>query len=243
MVLTKNVGIVILDIVEYKRSSSMTDEMMIEDFKKKHLDTYKKAVIEIIKNNTNSLIEEDIFSLIKKPPLDSMDQIKLKLLGVAKKQKIVLDTNGLEEFTSKFRSSLQNHLLNLEEIRKNNLILKAESFEPKRETEIISITTKDLTKTNQNLKKEIKTQVKEVISSLEDLLDLVYKEGTLLETKKNVNTQFMKYMKGVYLKNLLDHISMKILIKDRTLSSGVSEQGERYLFTKMNSHLFDKEIS
>ena len=172
-----------------------------------------------------------------------MDQIKLKLLGVAKKQKIVLDTNGLEEFTSKFRSSLQNHLLNLEEIRKNNLILKVESFEPKRETEIISITTKDLTKTNQNLKKEIKTQVKEVISSLEDLLDLVYKEGTLLETKKNVNTQFMKYMKGVYQKNLLDHISMKILIKDRTLSSGVSEQGERYLFMKMNSHLFDKEIS
>ena len=111
----------------------MTDEMMIEDFKKNHLDTYKKAVIEIIKNNTNSLVEEDIFSLIKKPPLDSMDQIKSKLLGVAKRQKIILDTNGLEEFVSQFRGSLQKRFINLEGIRKDDLISKVESFAPKRE--------------------------------------------------------------------------------------------------------------
>lgn len=219
----------------------MTEDEIIEDFKKQHLETYKKAVIEIINNNTNSLVEKDIFSLIKRPPLDSMDQIKSKLLEVAKKQKIVLDTNGLEKFVNQFRSSLQQQLLNLEEIRKRHLILKVESFEPKRETEIISITTKDLTKVNQNLKKEIKNQVKEVISSLEDHLDSIYKEGTLLDAKKNMNLQFLKYMKGIYQKNLLDHISMKILIKDQTLSSGVNEQGERYLFTKMNSHLFDEE--
>lgn len=219
----------------------MTEDEIIKDFKKQHLETYKKAVIEIIKNNTNSLVEKDIFSLIKKPPLDSMDQIKSKLLEVAKKQKIVLDTNGLEKFVNHFRSTLQQQLLNLEEIRKSHLILKVESFDPKRETEIISITTKDLTKVNQNLKKEIKNQVKEVISSLEDYLDSIYKEGTLLDTKKNMNLQFLKYMKGIYQKNLLDHISMKILIKDQTLSSGVNEQGERYLFTKMNSHLFDEE--
>ncbi|MCI8346361.1 MAG: hypothetical protein HFJ12_00240 [Bacilli bacterium] len=221
----------------------MTEEMMIENFKKQHLETYKKAVIEIIKNNTNSLIEKDIFSLIEKPPLDSMDQIKSKLLEVAKKQKIVLDTNGLEQFVNQFRSSLQQNFLNLEEIRKSHLILKVESFDPERETEIISITTKDLTKANQNLKKEIKHQVKEVISSLENHIDSIYKEGTLLDAKKNMNTQFLKYMRGIYQKNLLDHISMKILIKDRTLSSGVNEQGERYLFTKMNSHLFDGEKS
>lgn len=218
----------------------MTDEMIIEDFKRQHLETYKKAVIEIIKNNTSSLIEEDIFSLIKKPPLDSMDQIKSKLLEVAKKQKIILDANGLEQFINQFRSSLQKQFINLEEIRKSSLISKVESFDPKRETETISITTKDLTKVDQNLKKEIKNQIKEVISSLETHLDSIYKTGILLEDKKNINTQFLKYMRGVYQKNLLDHISMKILIKDRTLASGVSEQGERYLFTKMNSHLFDE---
>lgn len=219
----------------------MTDEMMIEDFKKKHLDTYKKAVIEIIKNNTNSLVEEDIFSLIKKPPLDSMDQIKSKLLGVAKRQKIILDINGLEEFVNQFRGSLQKRFINLEGIRKDDLISKVESFAPKRETEIISITAKDLIKINQNLKKEIKGQVKEVISSLEGHLDSIYKEGTSLDTKRNMNAQFLKYMKGIFQKDLLEHISMKILIKDQTLFSGVGELGERYLFTKMNSHLFDEE--
>ena len=46
-----------------------------EKIKLQHIESYKKAIIETIKNNTNSLIDDDIMSLIKKPPLDSMDQI------------------------------------------------------------------------------------------------------------------------------------------------------------------------
>ena len=47
-------------------------------------------------------------------------------------------------------------------------------------------------------------------------------------------------MNSNYLKQLNDNISIKILVKDQTLMSGVLEQGERYLFTKANSHIFDK---
>ena len=43
-----------------------------------HITSYKNAIIEIIKNNTNSLVDDDIMSLIRKPPLDSMDLIQSK---------------------------------------------------------------------------------------------------------------------------------------------------------------------
>ena len=49
-------------------------------------------------------------------------------------------------------------------------------------------------------------------------------------------------MKSTYQKQLNENISIKILVKDRTLMSGIMEQGERYLFTKSNSHLFDEDM-
>ena len=82
--------------------SSMTDEEMIEEFKNKHLESYKKAVQEIVKNNTKSLIEEDIFSLIKKPPLDSMDVIKVKLLSLAKSKHLILESAHPSPFSASY---------------------------------------------------------------------------------------------------------------------------------------------
>lgn len=73
----------------------MTDSEMLEEFKRQHLQTYKKAVEEIIKNNTKALIDEDICSLIKQPPLDSMDSVKNKLISLAKKEKLILNTEKL----------------------------------------------------------------------------------------------------------------------------------------------------
>ena len=53
---------------------------LVEEYKNKHIENYKMAISEIIKNNTNMLFDEDVMSLIKKPPLDSMDLIKSKML-------------------------------------------------------------------------------------------------------------------------------------------------------------------
>lgn len=219
----------------------MTDIEILEEFKQQHLKTYKKAVEEIIKNNTKGLVEEDIFSLVKKPPLDSMDSIKSKLLSLAKSAKIILDTEALNILVEDFRTSLKDRVIGLKDIREKLLIKKIEEFEPKRETEIITITTKDLTGVNKELKKEVKTQVKTTVKELQKDLENIHVKETSSEQKQQINEQFIKYMNGSYQKQLLDSIAMKTMIKDRTLISGVNEQGERYLFTKTNSHIFDEE--
>ena len=59
-----------------------------EELRQHHINSYRETVIEIIKNNTNSLVDTDIMSLIKKPPLDSMDLIQVKLLSLAKKNNL-----------------------------------------------------------------------------------------------------------------------------------------------------------
>lgn len=219
----------------------MTDDELVQQFKRQHLEIYKKAVQEIIKNNTDSLIEEDIFSLIKIPPLDSMDLIKSKLLSLAKKENLVLNTMKLNQLINNFRNNLKDDLESLKEIRSKKLMQKVDEFEPKRETEIITITSKELLEVNKNLKNKIKNQTKNTINKFESNLNLIYQETASEENKMKINIQFIKFMKGTYQKQLLESITMKILIKDRTLISGVIEQGERYLFTKTNSHIFDDE--
>ena len=61
----------------------------LEELKQQHINNYRKAIVEIIKNNTNSLVDDDITTLIRIPPLDSMDQIKSKILVLAKKEKVI----------------------------------------------------------------------------------------------------------------------------------------------------------
>ena len=79
------------------------NEDTIKQLKLQHIDTYKKAVLEIIKNNTDTLVN-DIKSLIEKPPLDSMDQIKNKFLDLAKKNKIVLNIEELNSIVDNYRN-------------------------------------------------------------------------------------------------------------------------------------------
>ena len=76
-------------------------EDTLKKFKEQHFNNYKLAILETIKNNTNVLIDEDMMSLIKKPPLDSMDVIKTKFLDLAKKNKIVLNTEKLDKMMDK----------------------------------------------------------------------------------------------------------------------------------------------
>lgn len=216
----------------------MTDQEMIEQFKKEHLQTYKKAIKETVRNNTEGLMN-DIFSLIKKPPLDSMDMIKNKLLSLAKKEQLILDTETLNQLIEEFRRELRKNLSNFKNIRIDFINEIVESFNPERETQIISITQKELNKVNKLLKNYVKEQVSKDIDNLKTNLNTIYKKETSMDQRQDLNKQFMKYMNGSYQKQLLDNINMKTMIKDRTLISGINEQGERYLFTKNNSHLFE----
>lgn len=215
----------------------------VEELKRQHLNTYKNATKEIVNNNTKSLIENDIISLIKKPPLDSMDLIKSKLISLAKKEKIVLNTQELESLVSNYRNYLEKKLLDLIEIRKGDLLIKIDSFEPQRETEIIKLQKKDLDIINKKIKLEVKTILEDSYEkNLFNNLDRIYNINIDKNSKEYINKSFMKFMKSSYQKQLNESIAIKILVKDRTLISGIMEQGERYLFTKNNSHLFDDEI-
>lgn len=114
----------------------------LDEIKRQSFNNYILAVSEIIRNNTISLIEDDIMSLIKKPPLDSMDVIKNKFLSVAKKKDIVLNTEIVDELLLEYRTAICNDILFIQDFRVNNLIQDIESFSPKKEYDIIRITKK-----------------------------------------------------------------------------------------------------
>lgn len=215
----------------------------MEQIKKQHLNTYKNATKEIVINNTKALVENDIISLIKKPPLDSMDIIKTKLISLAKKEKIILSTEKLDTLIKNYRDFLEDKLLSLRKIREDYLIRKIDEFVPERETEIIKIQKKELDSINKTLKQDLKKILD--LSQTEILfnnLDTIYEDGIDEEIKSRINKAFTKFMKSTYQKQLNESIAIKTMVKDRTLLSGILEQGERYLFTKSNSHLFDEEM-
>ena len=217
----------------------MTDTL--ENFKKQHLSNYKNAVIDLVKNNTDALIDNDIISLIKSPPLDSMDVIKSKLLSLAKKEKVILDSSKMNFILNNFRDLVINDFQGLKKIRNNYLVKKIEEFEPVRETEIIKIMKKDLDSINKEIKKTVKMSLNNNINNklLIEIAD-IYDDQIDEKVKESIMKLFSKYMKTTYIKQLNENISIKILVKDRTLLSLVAEQGERYLFTKANSHIFDE---
>ncbi len=217
----------------------MTDTL--ENFKKQHLSNYKNAVIDLVKNNTDALIDNDIISLIKSPPLDSMDVIKSKLLSLAKKEKVILDSSKMNFILNNFRDLVITDFQGLKKIRNNYLVKKIEEFEPVRETEIIKIMKKDLDSINKEIKKTVKMSLNNNINNklLMEIAD-IYDDQIDEKVKESIMKLFSKYMKTTYIKQLNENISIKILVKDRTLLSLVAEQGERYLFTKANSHIFDE---
>ncbi len=217
----------------------MTDTL--ENFKKQHLSNYKNAVIDLVKNNTDALIDNDIISLIKSPPLDSMDVIKSKLLSLAKKEKVILDSSKMNFILNNFRDLVITDFQGLKKIRNNYLVKKIEEFEPVRETEIIKIMKKDLDSINKEIKKTVKMSLNNNINNklLIEIAD-IYDDKIDEKVKESIMKLFSKYMKTTYIKQLNENISIKILVKDRTLLSLVAEQGERYLFTKANSHIFDE---
>ena len=219
----------------------MTDVDTLEKFRQQHLSNYKNAVIDLVKNNTDALIDNDIMSLIKSPPLDSMDVIKSKLLSLAKKEKVILDSNKMTLVLNNFRDVVMSDFQKMKKIRNDYLIKKINGFKPVRETEVIKIMKKDLDSINKEIKKSVKLSLNNNINNklLIEIVD-IYDQSIDEKVKESIIKLFSKYMKITYIKQLNENISIKILVKDRTLLSLVAEQGERYLFTKANSHIFDE---
>ena len=212
----------------------------IEKLQKQHYDNYRKAINEIVKNNTNSLIDDDIISLIKEPPLDSMDQIKGKFLSLAKKENIILNAEKLNFIISKFRSETIKEFQNIKKIRIDSIIDSIEKSFSKGD-KIVKITKKQLTTVNSSLKKCIKNKLNNcvedyLINQLNDVF-MDNEDNSKIIKIKNEITKFLS-CKGSYQKQALENIDFKILVKDIILINGIKEQNERYIFTLNNSRLF-----
>ena len=211
----------------------------LEEFKKQHLDNYKQAIIEIIRNNTDVLVNEDIMSLLRKPPLDSMDLIKSKFLDLAKRNKIVLDAIKLDELLDEYRKDIIKCCDQVKEMRFNALWDIVKNTEFLKDSDVIRFNKKDFSEINKKVKKVIKEQLQEsvekkIIKSVSSVFT-----GEIDENLKNkITDEISKFVKGAYQRQLLENIDFKMLVKDTTLVNGTKEHGERYLFTLNNSRIF-----
>lgn len=212
----------------------------IEELKKNHVKNYKNALMENVKNNTNVLVDEDIMSLLKKPPLDSMDLIKSKFLDLAKKNKIILNTENLNSMMDKYREDIIKVCKELKKIRIDGLNSKIEEFKLENDTDVFKLAKKDFTNINKEIKKLIKEHVKKYIEK--DVLkkvDCLFLDDVDLDKKKKIVMEVTKFVNGSYQKQVLENVDFKVLVKDTILMNGVKEQNERYLFTLNNSRIFN----
>ncbi len=164
-----------------------------------------------------------------------MDVIKNKFLSVAKKKDIVLNTEIVDELLLEYRTAICNDILFIQDFRVNNLIQDIESFSPKKEYDIIRITKKQLSVINKKINSHLKKVVSEDISKylIENISVLFFDESCF----QDIYEELSKYFRITYQKQFMENINLKILVKDTTLINGVKEQGERYIFTKMNSRI------
>lgn len=219
----------------------MDEEMKLE-FKKQHIETYKNAVRENILNNTNVLVDEDIMSLLKKPPLDSMDFIKCKFLDLAKKNKIVLNTEELSKILDNYRKYLLKILPEIKNLRVDSLTEIIGKVDFSKDSDVIKVKRGDFNNINKEIKKSINTYLsdgfeKQILKNIKN----VFKDDVDETVKNKIITDITKYIKGAYHKQLIENLDMKILVKDTTLINTVKETTDRYLFTLSNSRLLNDD--
>ena len=219
----------------------MMEEVTVEELKKQHFNNYKETLLSVIENNTNILVNEDINSLIKKPPLDSMDVLKNKFLDLSKKNKTILNTNELSKLLDDYRDDLNKVLDSIKSIRISSLNKKVNSFKYN-EDETLVFYKKDFIDLDKELKKDLKNHM---ISSYEKVIsrniNKVFDKDIDAEIKEKIIEEIDKFINKNYYKQIMDSFDIKVLVKDTILINSINENNERYLFTLSNSRLFSIE--
>lgn len=202
---------------------------------KQHQENYKNIILDIINNNTNTLVKEDLMSLVARPPLDSMDVIKTKFISLAKKNKIILDIEKLEVILDEYRYNISKDYLKIVEFRVKNLekLMKKTNVSGGEEYKFLK---KELNVIDKNIKDMIKTKLNEctdkyLIGSIKQLLD-----NTDNVVYDKFSSDMIKYINKEYTKNILESVDVKLLVKDTTLINSVKESGDRFKLT-LNSLL------
>ena len=207
----------------------------IEKLKEEHFNTYKNAVIANIENNSTILVKEDLYSLINKPPLDSMDLLKNKLIALAKKNRIVIDNNNLDKILDDYRKKVIKEFDDFIKTRTTFYTNLVTNIKRENDSTTIKILKKDLSNYNKKMKKDIKKIIEDNTDSL-----IIKKAVNIFKIDDpKINSDLNKFINKTYLKQLLENVDIKILVKDATLINSIKEQTERYQFTLNNSHLFN----
>ena len=209
--------------------------MVKEDILKQHKEILMTAGLELATNNTNSLIEDDIINGVIEVPLEAMDTVKQRVLNIAKHNNLILNSDKFSEVLTNYKNDLKKELRN---IFKRSIDIIKENYskmDDDKPLELVKNLKKDLVKFNKDAKKEEKQVLTVLVKeNLVSNLDLIVKDSN--STFKKDATKFLQ---TIYVKQILETIDMKILVKDTILLNSLKEQIERFVFTKENSHLFD----
>ena len=206
-----------------------------EDILKQHKEILMTAGVELATNNTNSLIEDDIINGVIEVPLEAMDTLKQRVLNIAKYNNLILNSDKFSEVLTNYKNDLKKELRNIFKRRIDIIKENYSKMDDDKPLELVKNLKKDLVKFNKDAKKEEKQVLTVLVKeNLVSNLDLIVKDSN--STFKKDATKFLQ---TIYVKQILETIDMKILVKDTILLNSLKEQIERFVFTKENSHLFD----
>ena len=211
----------------------------LKQLKRQHIDNYKNAIIDIITNNTNVLVDEDIMSLLRKPPLDSMDLIKSKFLDLAKKNSTILNTEELSNLLDNYRDKLMKEMASIKAIRIKELTKSIDSIKYE-DNDVFKLNKKDFVKVDKDIKKILKDQLNNSFDKyILKNINKVFSNDIDSSVKNNIVSNITKYINGPYQRQLLENFDIKVLVKDTTLINNIKEHNERYLFTINNSRILN----
>ena len=211
----------------------------LKQLKRQHIDNYKNAIIDVITNNTNVLVDEDIMSLLRKPPLDSMDLIKSKFLDLAKKNSTILNTEELSNLLDNYRDKLMKEMVSIKVIRIKELTKSIDDIKYE-DNDVFKLNKKDFVKVDKDIKKILKDQLNNSFDKyILKNIDKVFSNDIDSNIKNNIVSNITKYINGPYQRQLLENFDIKVLVKNTTLINNIKEHNERYLFTINNSRIFN----
>ena len=209
--------------------------MVEEDILKEHKKIFISASCELINNNTSSLIDDDIIMGIINPPLETMDIIKSRLLTIAKDNNLVLKADVLNDILATYKKSLAKEFRKIGEKRQKFISKYVEDIDVDKPLGVLKKLKKELDKFDKEIKKESKEVIKRLVN--EEIIANVDKinEDNMSKYKKEV----LDFLQITYVKQFLELLEMKIIVKDTILLNSLKEHIERFIFTTENSHLFD----
>ena len=209
--------------------------MVKEDILKQHKQILMTAGLELATNNTNSLIEDDIINGVIEVPLEAMDTVKQRVLNIAKNNSLVLDSDKFNEVLISYKEDLKKEFRNIFKRRIDIIKDNYSNMNDDKPLELVKNLKKELVKFNKEAKKEEKQVLMKLVkNNLVNNLDLIVKNDNAT-FKKDAT----KFLQTTYVKQILETVDMKILVKDTILLNSLKEQIERFVFTMENSHLFD----